>query len=208
MRCVLNARSESCILDVRAGERLIFDERGNCRLGHCVEVEMIEQNIDLTVGEILESAIKIEKRVADLYAIFKKRFSYVPGMSDFWGDLRRDEISHMGELRVVYESMPAEKLGVLESRAISLSVHRAVISVEDVCLCRIQTLDDAYEIARNLEFSEINAIFEYLTMSFAAPSSPRDLITYQIDEHQQKLVDFDVLYGDKDWRLQFPIQPE
>lgn len=169
---------------------------------------MIEQNIDLTVGEILERAITIEKSVADLYAVFKKRFSHVPGMSDFWGDLRRDEISHIGELRVVYESMPVGKLGILESRAISLSVHRAMVSVEDVCLSKIQTLDDAYEIARNLEFSEINAIFEYLTMSLVSPSSKSDLIAYQIDEHQQKLANFDMLYGDKNWRSQFPIRPE
>lgn len=169
---------------------------------------MITQNVDLTIGEILERAIKIEKRVADLYAIFSKRFSHVPGMSDFWSDLRRDEIGHMGELRVVYESLPAEKLLMPESRAISLSVHRAMASVDDNCLSRIKTLDDAYEIAHNLEFSEINAIFEYLTMDLISPSSRSEMITYQINEHQQKLADFNKRYGDKNWRLQFPIQPE
>ena len=169
---------------------------------------MIDQNIDLTVGEILDRAIKIEKRVADLYAVFAKRFSYVPGMSDFWRDLRRDEIGHMGELRVVYESLPAEKLRVPESRAISISVHRAMAFVEDDCFSRIKTLDDAYEIARNLESSEINAVFEYLTMELVSPASHSEIIVNQVDEHEKKLEDFDRLYGDKNWRLQFPIQPE
>lgn len=169
---------------------------------------MVIQNVDLSIGEILEHAIRIEKRVADLYAIFSKRFSHVPGMSDFWSDLRRDEIGHMGELRLIYESLPADKLKVPESKVISLSVHRAVASVEDACLCKIITLDDAYEAARNLEASEINAIFEYLTMDMASPSSRREMITYQMDEHQQKLADFDQRYGDKNWRLSFEIQSE
>ena len=169
---------------------------------------MIDQNIDLTVGEILDRAIKIEKRVADLYAIFTKRFSHVPGMSDFWSDLRRDEIGHMGELRVVYESLPAEKLQAPESRAVSISVHRAIACVDDVCLSRVKTLDDAYEIARNLEFSEINTVFEYLTMDLVPASSRDEMVTYQVEEHEKKLVDFDQLYGDKNWRSQFLIQPE
>jgi len=170
--------------------------------------EMIDQNIDLTVGEILDRAIKIEKRVADLYAIFTKRFSHVPGMSDFWSDLRRDEIGHMGELRVVYESLPAEKLQAPESRAVSISVHRAMACVDDACLSRVKTLDDAYEIARNLEFSEINTVFEYLTMDLVPASSRDEMVTYQVEEHEKKLVDFDQLYGDKNWRSQFLIQSE
>ncbi len=169
---------------------------------------MITQNVDLTIGEILERAIRIEKTVADLYAIFAKRFSHVPGMSDFWSDLRRDEIGHMGELRIVYESVPAEKLSAPESRAISISVHRAMASVQENCLSKVKTLDDAYEIAHSLEFSEINAIFEYLTMDMVSPSSRREMIMYQVDEHQQKFVDFDKRYGDKNWRLGFEIQPE
>ena len=181
---------ESCILNLHTGE------------------EMVDQNADLTVREVLERAIQIEKRVADLYAIFTKRFSHVPGMPDFWNDLRRDEIGHMGELRVIYEALPQEKLCSAESRAISASVNRALASVEGECLSKIKTLDDAYQIAHDLEFSEINAIFKYLTVDLVSPSSRSGIIAYQIDEHEQKLADFDQRYGGKDWRLQFSIQPE
>ncbi len=169
---------------------------------------MVTQNVDLTVGEILERAIWIEKKIADLYAIFSKRFSHVPGMIDFWSDLRRDEIGHMGELRMVYESLPSERLLNPESHAISISVHRAMASIDDACLARIKTLDDAYEIAHNLEFSEINAIFEYLTTDLVSPPLRSEMISYHVDEHEQKLLDFNRLYGDKDWRSQFAIQPE
>lgn len=169
---------------------------------------MANQNVDLTVGEIIERAIKIEKRVADLYAVFAKRFSHVPGMSDFWSDLRRDEVGHMGELRVICESLSAEKLGALESRGISISVHRAMTFVDDVCLSGLKTLDDAYEIARNLEFSEINTVFEYLTIDLVTASSRDEMVTYQVEEHEKKLLDFDQLYGNKSWRSQFLIQPE
>lgn len=169
---------------------------------------MIDQNVDLTVREVLERAIQIEKSVADLYAIFAKRFSHIPGMSDFWIDLRRDEIGHMGELRTIYESLPEEKLCSAESRAISASVNRAMESVEGECISKIKTLDDAYQIAHDLEFSEINTIFKYLTIDLVSPPLRAEIITYQVDEHEQKLEDFDKLYGDKNWRLSFKIQPE
>ncbi len=171
-------------------------------------VEMMEPNANFTVREVLERAIQIERRVADLYAVFAKQFSRVPGISEFWNDLRRDEIGHMGELCVIYESLPAEKLCSPESGAISASVNRALASVEGECLGKIKTLDDAYQIARELEFSEINAIFKYLTIDLVSPTSRSEIITYQVDEHQQKLVDFDKRYGDKNWRSQFSIQAE
>lgn len=170
--------------------------------------EMVSQNVDLTVREILECAIKIEKRVADVYGVFSKRFSHVPGMSDFWTDLRRDEVGHMGELRVIFESLSAERLSALESRDISMGVCRALKSVDDECLSQVKTLDDAYEIARSLESSEINTIFEYLTVDLASPSSRDEMVTTQIEEHEKKLMDFDQQYGDKNWRLKFSIQPE
>lgn len=169
---------------------------------------MIDQNADLTVREVLERAIRIEKSVADLYAIFTKRFSHVPGMPDFWNDLRRDEIGHIGELRVIYESLPEGKLCSAERRAISVSVNRALASVGDECLSGVKTLDDAYQIAHDLEFSEINAIFKYLTIDLVSPSSRSEIIANQVDEHERKLEDFDERYGDKTWRLGFKIQPE
>ncbi len=169
---------------------------------------MIDQDVVLTVREVLERAIQIEKRLVDLYTIFAKRFSHVPGMPNYWNDLRRDEIGHMGELRVIYESLSMEKLGSSESSAISASVDRALASVEGECLSKIKTLDDAYQIAHILEFSEINAIFKYLTIDLVSATSRSEIITYQMNEHQKKLADFSEQYGDKNWRLQFSIQSE
>ena len=114
----------------------------------------------------------------------------------------------MGELRVIYESLPMEKLDSSENSAISASVNLALASVEGECIGRIETLDHAYQVAHDLEFSEINAIFKYLTTDLVSQTSRSEIITYQMNEHQQKLADFDRRYGDKNWRLQFPIQPE
>ncbi len=169
---------------------------------------MMNENVSLTVGEVLERAIQIEKSAADLYAIFSKRFSHVPGMSDFWKDLQRDEIHHMGELQVIRETLPAEKLRSSESGATCASLNRALAAIGDVCLSEIKTLDDAYELAHDLEFSEINAIFEYLTTDLVSLSFLRDVVTYHIEGHQQKLVNFDKKHGNKTWRSMFSIQPE
>ncbi len=162
----------------------------------------------LTIEETLETAVRIETRAADLYGVLARRFSHVPGMTGFWEDLRHDELGHANTLRSVRGSLSKEKLASTVEHSITASVNGIMEMMGKDLLGQIKTLDDAYEIANELEFSEINALFKYLTTDIVTTASRGEIIVHHIDEHQQKLIDFDKHYGNKEWRSQFKIQPE
>jgi len=61
-------------------------------------------------------------------------------------------------------------------------------------------LDDAYELAHELEFSEINSIFELLAAEPVPSDNQEKLIHSIIVKHQQKILDFSHNFGDKEWR--------
>ena len=64
----------------------------------------------------------------------------------------------------------------------------------------INNLDEAYELAHELESSEVNAIFKFLTIEFVSNAEREQFIVSQIDQHQQKLIDFSSDFGSKAWR--------
>jgi hypothetical protein len=169
---------------------------------------MAEIQTKQKVREILELAIQIEEGAASLYSSLSKRFAHVAGMPAFWHSLCVDELEHAGLLLSVFKSLPGEILNSMAQPEICESINANIDLLDSDLLDPVRNLDDAYELAHFLEFSEINAVFKYLSTQYISGKSRAELISSQIDVHQKKLVDFDEKYGDKNWRRQFEIQPE
>jgi hypothetical protein len=169
---------------------------------------MIKTQTQQTVREILELAIQIEEGAASLYSSLAKRFAHVAGMPAFWHGLCTDELEHAELLLSVFKSLPRDTLNSMAQPGICESINANIDLLGNDLLEPVRNLDDAYELAHFLEFSEINAVFKYLSTQYIPGESRAELISSQIDVHQKKLVDFDEKYGDKNWRGQFEIQPE
>ena len=67
-------------------------------------------------------------------------------------------------------------------------------------------LNDAYEVAHELEFSEINGIFKFLTIEVITSEERSKFMRDEITKHERKLLDFGDTFGDKTWRMQIAIQ--
>jgi hypothetical protein len=67
-------------------------------------------------------------------------------------------------------------------------------------------LNDAYELAHELENSEVNSIFKFLTSELIPSDKQEEFIFSTIKQHQQKLLDFDRNFGDSEWRKGIKIQ--
>jgi rubrerythrin len=169
---------------------------------------MTEKQAVRTVGEIFELAIQTEEEAASIYASLSKRFSNVDGMPAFWHGLCQDELEHAETLLSIYKSLSEKTLQMPAQARVCENMDAVQLLLKMDPFDQLQTLDDAYELAHDLEFSEINAIFKFLTTEFISGKSRADLILDQIDHHQRKLMDFDKNFGDKNWRGQFEIQPE
>ena len=70
----------------------------------------------------------------------------------------------------------------------------------------INTLDDAYELAHQIEFSEVNAIFKFLSSELIPFDKQEKIISSGIVQHQQKLLDLSRDFGDREWRKEIKIQ--
>jgi Lhr-like helicase len=62
------------------------------------------------------------------------------------------------------------------------------------------TLDDAYELAHELEHSEVNAVFQFLATDFVPSEERTEYVVAAITRHQNKLMRFNQSHGSRQWR--------
>ncbi len=161
---------------------------------------MSESGTHHTLGELFEQALGMEQKAAEMYGELTKLFSHVPEISQFWAELSRDEIQHKRLLEEAYKSLADEQL----SSRLERSIWRSLVSVQDYLdkdlIGPIKNLDDAYEIAHQLEFYEINTIFKFLANEVVPTNDRRGLLLSTLQEHQDKLMNFNENFGDRAWR--------
>ena len=113
--------------------------------------------------------------------------------------LTEEEMQHANTLQDIRKSLTVEQLQSPCDKELSDIVARTQRMLRGVLTESIKNLDDAYELAHELEFSELNAIFKLLATKFFPPEQRRQIVP-NIMQHQQKLLDFSHNFGDRDWR--------
>jgi rubrerythrin len=161
---------------------------------------MVESGSKDTIEEIFERAIQVECKAADIYEEFSQLFSHIPKISAFWRGLAEDEMQHANTLQDVRKSLTSEQLLSTCDKEMSEEVARIQRMLSDDITASIKNLDDAYELAHKLEFSEFNAIFKFLAIEFVRSEELEQFVVSGIMQHQQKLIDFNRNFGDTDWR--------
>jgi len=162
----------------------------------------------ITIKAFFERAIGFEYKAADIYKEFSKLFFHIQEISSFWQELAKDEIQHVDTLQNIRKSLTIEQLLSPCDKEISIKVDITQQMLNEVSIASIKNLDDAYEIAHELEFSEMNAIFKLMATEFIHSQEREHFIVSIITEHQQKLVDFTHNFGDKCWRKEIIINHE
>ncbi|MBI5640873.1 MAG: hypothetical protein HZA17_10645 [Nitrospirae bacterium] len=158
------------------------------------------ENFD-TIAELFRRAISIEKKAGVFYQGLSKKFSNHPAVSDFWKTMMHDEAEHAGILQNILDSLSEER----REETVDVSVMN--ISKEEVdyfssvySLLRIETLDDAYELAFRLESSEINSKVQSLISNYVPSEKRASLILSVLKDHISRLDDFSKLFGNEERR--------
>lgn len=167
---------------------------------------MLESRTEQTLGELFKCSIDIEERAFNLYEQLSKLFSHVQEVSAFWDGLAIDELEHMKMLKDIYTSLTQEQLLSPADKEIWENVINIQFLLNKDLIGPINNLDDAYELAHELEFSEVNNIFKFLTIEVVPFEEQKKIVIANINRHQQKLIDFSQNFGDKLWREQIKIQ--
>ena len=153
-----------------------------------------------TIEAVFESAIEIENKAADIYRKFSQLFSHIQDVSDFWQGLTEDEMQHANTLQDIRKPLTSEQVLSPCDKDLSAKVAEIQLMQSEVLTRSIKNLDDAFELAHELEFSELNAIFKLLATEFVPSEERKQFLVSGVTKHQQKLKDFGHTFGDRDWR--------
>lgn len=154
-----------------------------------------------TINDILRQAIEAEWRAHDFYSELAEMFTDVDDeVADFWAELAQDETDHAGELERIRESCNWDQLGRPADAELiqSAGAVRALLATD--LRDRIRTLDDAYELAHKLEFSEVNSLFQVLALEFVSSEDRRNFVASEMKLHREKLLAFGKEIGDREQR--------
>jgi rubrerythrin len=155
---------------------------------------MSAQSGNETTATLIELAIKTEKALQDLYASLVQRYSHWPPVADFWRKMGQDEDAHARGLEKIRDSLTPEQLQApVDSVVLEQAKRNASLSVEDK-LNSISILEDAYQLAHDLEHSEINTVFEFITAEFISLDVQREFVAAQLKKHVARLGDFPNVY--------------
>jgi hypothetical protein len=81
-----------------------------------------------------------------------------------------------------------------------VNLKKVLTVLNEIKLDQINTLDDAYEAAHELEFSEINSVFKILATEYISEKTRRQATISQLGDHIEKLMTFNDNFGEKTWR--------
>jgi rubrerythrin len=160
-------------------------------------LKMSDTSLEKNFDEIFQSVIEIEKMAAEIYEEFAKLFSDFPKIADFWKGMNRDEIDHAKWLIEMKESLPEEVLSSSPDYDLILKVHSIKKSLGEYSEKKINSLDDAYELANDIESSEVNNLFRLFTHKFISSEDKKNFILSEINDHQLKTMNFPKNFGDK-----------
>ncbi len=167
---------------------------------------MINSKTENTIGKLFVLAIELEYKTADIYEKFAKLFPHVPGLPAFWQGLRDDEIQHVITLQNVSTSLTPEQLLVCPPKEMWDSALKSQQIISKDLIGAITNLNDAYELAHELEFFEANTIFNFLTSKIIHSGKPEEIDYLAIVKHQQKLMNFCYSFGNREWRKEIKVQ--
>jgi fructose-1-phosphate kinase PfkB-like protein len=142
---------------------------------------------DVTIAHLVERAISWEVTAHDLYIALSGSFPSYPIVEGIWKQMAIDESKHAAILR---DASAALSPSCLERR-LDGKETALIVSVEAelarAAVLELHTLDEAYELAHQLESSEINTVFQLLVSCRTDELAADALLNAQFDAHLERL---------------------
>lgn len=167
---------------------------------------MKHQDMPRTVADVFSLAIEVEAKAGKLYGELVKLFAHEPAVSAFWTSLRDDEAEHAAMLQDALAELPPEKVASDADPAIWIKLVDMNRRLDRCSPEEFETLDDAYEVAHELEYSEVSGIFSLLASGMCSKLTSMAIIEMNIDRHQSKLIEFTHAFGGRAWRQTIHVQ--
>jgi hypothetical protein len=159
-----------------------------------------------TIQDYFDLAIQGERRLRQFYLGLAEKFTATPDAEAFWLQMAADEAEHATRLTNIRDTLPSEALIASADPQSYADLERAMTIASTEALRHVQNLQEAYELATELETGEFNAAFRFLAENFLwEGEEPLSLILSKLESHIGKLTSFINRFGPLDQRLQIEV---
>ncbi len=156
---------------------------------------------DATVDALFEMAIAIERSAETLYRGLQAKFAHIPEVAAFWEMYANEETGHASYLESIRAELSAEQRAHPADPQVLQDARKMMAFSVEHGLNRIGTLEDAYQIAYEIETSETNTIFEFLITNYTLAQKSRAFLQRQLHQHIDKITaEFPTPYRDAERR--------
>jgi rubrerythrin len=141
-----------------------------------------------TVNQLFELAIALERAAEALYQGMATRFAHAPEVAKFWQQYAAEEAAHARGLAHIQAELSPERLSKAADAAMVEQARRQLEISVGTQLNQVGNLEDAYQLANELESAETNAVFEFLIERFSGTQEAQSFVRAQLDSHIGKLM--------------------
>ncbi len=159
-----------------------------------------------TIHDYFELAIQGENDLRQFYIGLAEKFTTTPNAQAFWQQMADDEAEHAQRLIDIRNTLNPEQLAAAADVRPYLDLKKAMASPPSEALKQVRNLQEAYELATELETGEFNAAFKFLVENFLWEGNESlSLILSKLELHIGKLTSFINRFGSLDRRLQIEV---
>ncbi len=157
---------------------------------------------EVTVNQLFDMAIGAERIAEHVYCRLGTMFAAQRDVVRFWSDYAAAEDSHAQWLeRIRGELSPEQLAAPADAQTVSNAQELLRLPVEQA-LEGIRTLDDAYQLANEMESGETNVVFDFLIGHCASDPQAQAFMRSQLKDHISKIsVGFPVRFRSSASRL-------
>jgi hypothetical protein len=157
---------------------------------------------DKTLGDLIDLAIQAEQNAESLYCRLSELFTEYQGVAKFWIHYADEETEHALWLQRLRERLGETALAQpADLKTWTRAQHMIGISIDHL-LDRVETLQDAWVLANEMEHGETNIVFEFLLDHFAGDTQAQAFMHTQMIRHVSHLiVDFPRQFSSSELRL-------
>ena len=159
-----------------------------------------------TLADLFVLACATERAAAHFYEGLAHLFRDHPEISAFWTMMMKDEFAHERQLTEIKGGLSADRLRKPAERDLVEQLEKEVSRfMPKFDLAAIETLDDAYEVAYELEYSEVNSVYKAIVNKYVSAGDRLTFVLAQNLEHVSRLETFSKSVADETRR--FSILP-
>lgn len=120
-----------------------------------------------TLAHLFELAIQLERSSEKLYQELAAMFAHEPDLFEFWENYAQEEQRHALGLETIRANVSDDLLFAPADPTILEKAVKMSQFSKEAALQLIRNMEDAYQLATELENSETNAIFDFLITNYS-----------------------------------------